>query len=211
MIGIFLQSLLIGYSGAIMPGALFTYTIEKSLKSGAKAGLLISIGHALLEFILVVLILLGVGKYLGTSPAQILIGLIGGIVMAFSGFIMIKDAYSGKVTTDIKSVSDRKNGNILIGGALISASNPYFIVWWGAVGLGLIMNAYNRFGLTGVAIFYLGHILADFTWYVFVSALISKTRNFINLKAQKIIIIVLGIFLIGFGISFIASSVKLIL
>lgn len=209
MIGIFLQSLLIGYSGAVMPGSLLTYTIEKSMKSGAKAGLMISVGHALLELVLVVLLFLGVGSYLGTTHAKILIGLIGGIILVFSGFSMIKDTYSKKVTIDIKSVPGNKKGNVLIGGALISASNPYFIVWWAAVGLGLIMNAYNIFGLIGIAIFYLGHILSDITWYVFVSAIIGKTRNFINLKVHKIIITILGIGLIGFGISFIVSSIKL--
>ena len=52
MVEIFLQSLLIGYSGAMMPGSLLTYTLDKSIKSGPKAGLIISIGHALLEFFL---------------------------------------------------------------------------------------------------------------------------------------------------------------
>lgn len=209
MFGIFLQSMLIGYSGAIMPGSLLTYTLEKSMKSGAKAGLMISIGHALLELVLVVLLFLGVGKYLRTTPAQILIGSIGGIVLAFSGFSMIKDAYSGKITIDFKNVTDNKKGNVLIGGALISATNPYLIVWWAAIGLGLIMNSYSIFGLVGIAVFYLGHILSDITWYVFVAALIGKTRNFINLKVHKIIIVILGTVLIGFGISFIASSVRL--
>lgn len=210
MIQVFLQSMLIGYSGAIMPGSLLTYTLDKSIKSGTKAGLMISIGHALLELVLVILIFLGIGKYLGTPLTQLIIGILGGIVLFFFGFSMIKDIYLGKVSIDFKNKSDGKYGNLVIGGALISASNPYFIVWWTAVGLGLIMNAYNTFGMIGVVLFYLGHIMADFTWYVFVSALISKTRSFVNLKVYKIIITVLGISLIVFGASFLISSVKIL-
>lgn len=210
MIEVFLQSMLIGYSGAIMPGSLLAYTLDKSIKSGAKAGLMISIGHALLELVLVILIFLGIGKYLGTTLAQMAIGILGGTVLIFLGASMIKDIYTGKVTVDFKNESDGKFGNILIGGALISASNPYFIVWWAAVGLGLIMNAYNTFGLTGVVLFYFGHIMSDITWYVFVSTLVSKTRNFINLKVYKILITIFGIFLVAFGASFLISSVKII-
>lgn len=210
MIEVFLQSLLIGYSGAIMPGSLLTYTLNKSIKSGIKAGLMVSIGHALLELVLVMLLFLGVGKYLGTAAAQIAIGILGGIVLVLFGTSMIKDIYLGKVSIDFKNDPDGKYGNILIGGALISASNPYFIVWWVAVGLGLIMNAYNTFGLLGIIFFYIGHIMSDITWYMFISALISKTRKFINLKVYKIIIAFLGICLIAFGINFAASSAKMI-
>ncbi len=210
MVEVFLQSLLIGYSGAMMPGSLLTYTLDKSIKTGPKAGLIISIGHALLEFFLVILIFLGLGKYLGTPIAQLVIGLIGGIVLILFGASMIKDIYLGKISIDFKNNTNGKSGNMLISAALISASNPYFAVWWSAVGLGLIMNAYNMFGLIGVVLFYFGHIMADITWYVFISVLISKTRNFINLKAYKIIIALLGICLIGFGVSFIVSSIKIV-
>ncbi len=210
MLEIFIQSLLIGYSGAIMPGSLLTYTLDKSIKTGAKAGLMISIGHALLELILVILILLGIGQYLGTAFAQLIIGILGGIVLLFFGISMVKDSFLGKVSIDFTNEANIKSGNLVIGSALVSAANPYFIVWWAAIGLGLIMNSYNTFGLIGVSLFYLGHILSDFTWYTFISLLVSKTRTFINLKVYKVIIAILGFSLIGFGTSFLISSVKII-
>lgn len=192
-----------------MPGSLLTYTLDKSIKTGAKAGILISIGHALLELALVILIFLGVGKYLGTSVAQMIIGILGGLVLIFFGAGMVKDIAKGNISIDFNKPSDGKYGNIVVGGALISASNPYFIIWWAAVGLGLIMNAYNSFGIAGVVLFYTGHILSDFTWYCFISILISKTRTFINLKVYKIVIAVLGVCLVGFGLSFLIASVKI--
>jgi len=211
MIEVFFQSMLIGYSGAIMPGSLLTYTLEKSIKSGTKAGVMISIGHSLLELVLIILIFLGIGKYLGTPPVQLIIGMIGGIVLIFFGINMIRDTHLGKVSMDFANKqNEEKFKNILIGGALISASNPYFIFWWAAVGLGLIMNAYNTFGLKGVILFYLGHIMSDITWYVFISALVSKSKKFINLRIYKIKIAVLGICLIGFGVRFLISSANIL-
>ena len=73
-----------------MPGSLLTYTLDKSVSSGAKAGLMISIGHALLELVLVLLIFLGIGKYLGTTLAQLIIGLLGGIVLVYFGTKIIE-------------------------------------------------------------------------------------------------------------------------
>jgi len=210
LVEVFLQSLLIGYSGAIMPGSLLTYTLEKSIKSGTKAGLMASIGHALLELILVILIFLGIGNYLGTTTTQFITGILGGIVLILFGAGMLKDIYLGKISIDFNGEPDGKYGNILIGGALISASNPYFFVWWAAVGLGLIMNAYNTYGLLGIILFYTGHIMSDITWYVFISALVSKTRNFISLKIYKMVIAVLGLCLIGFGINFIVFAARIL-
>jgi threonine/homoserine/homoserine lactone efflux protein len=128
LFGIFIQSFLIGFSGAVMPGSLLTYTIERSMKSGAKAGLLISLGHALLELLLVILLLLGVGKYLGTTVAQIIIGFTGGIMLLFFGFGMLRDVFKGKITANFKNTSDSRNGSMMLSGALISIANPYFTV-----------------------------------------------------------------------------------
>jgi threonine/homoserine/homoserine lactone efflux protein len=209
-VDIFLQSFIIGFSGAMMPGSLLTYTIDKSMKSGPKAGLFVAFGHALLELVLVILLFLGIGKYLETPAVQTVIGGLGGSVLIFFGAGMIRDVARGRINIEMKESTASKSGGIVLGSALVSASNPYFSVWWAAVGLGLMMNAYNLLGLTGVLLFYTGHILSDFTWYTFVSFVIGKTRRFINMKVYKVIIIVLGAVLAAFGIGFLVSAVKMV-
>jgi threonine/homoserine/homoserine lactone efflux protein len=96
---------------------------------------------------------------------------------------------------------------MIVTGAVITASNPYFIFWWAVVGLGLIMSSYNALGILGVALFYIGHILSDITWYSFISVVVSKSRAFINQKVYRITIAILGVFLIGFGVSFLLNSI----
>jgi threonine/homoserine/homoserine lactone efflux protein len=211
MITIFLKSLLIAYSGAIMPGSVFTYTIDRSLRHGVKTGLLVSLGHALLELLLVGLIFIGLGKYLAADATSTGIGLIGGLVLGYLGFGMIRDVYLNRIRLDIDQQETDKQGNMFWAGMVLSATNPYFLIWWSAVGLALITSAYNSFGIIGIAIFYLGHIMGDISWYIFVSALVSKSRHLINIKAYKTIIIVLALCLIVFGVNFFAGSLRHIL
>jgi len=192
----------------MMPGSLLTYTIDRSMKSGPKAGLFVSIGHALLELVLVILLFAGLGKYLEAPAAQAVIGIIGGVVLVFFGASMIRDVLKGRINIEMKESSAAKSGNIILGSALVSASNPYFSLWWATVGLGLMMDASNHLGAAGVTLFYTGHILSDFSWYMFVSFIIGKTRKFINMKVYRIIIAVLGAVLIGFGIYFLAPAAK---
>ena len=211
MVSVFLQSLLIGYSGAMMPGSLLTYTIDRSIKSGAKSGPLIVIGHSLLELIIVVLIFAGAGRILATETAQIIIGFVGGLVLNIMGIGMVRDAVLNKITINTDNHSNHGKGSMIVAGAVISAANPYFIFWWAVIGLGLILSAYKAFGIIGIILFYIGHMIADMSWYSFISYIISRTRRFINLKIYKFFIIALGLCLCGFGINFIVSGFKYLL
>jgi len=205
---VFLQSMLIAYSGAAMPGSLLAYTIDRSLRQGGKTGLLVSLGHSFLEFFVVIFLLLGAANYMETVFAQTVIGIIGGVVLLFLGIGMIKSTFSKDFSINFSQQKDKKYGSLLLGGVFISASNPYFAIWWAAIGLGLVTSAYNSYGVPGAVVFYFGHITADITWYVFVSLLISKTRNFINIKVYRIIILVLGVFLVAMGIRFLIYTFK---
>ena len=203
MVQVFLQSMLIGYSGAMMPGSLLTYAINKSIKSGPYTGLLISIGHLLLELVIVIMLLTGTGSFLATDTAQMIIGVLGGLLLILLGINMIKDSYQNKISINLDAKVKNESKNLILGGFIISISNPYFVFWWAIIGLGLLLSSYTNFGVIGVIIFYIGHIIADVSWYSFISILISRTRKFINQRAYRIIIAILGFCLIGFGISFI--------
>lgn len=195
-----------------MPGSVFTYTVDRSLRHGIKAGVLVAAGHALLELLLVVLIFAGLGKYLVSEKVSIAIGLVGGIVLAYLGCQMIRDVYQNRITLEIGDDAQSGGaGGMFAAGIVLSATNPYFLIWWSAVGLALIMNSYQLLGVTGIAVFYVGHILGDISWYTLVAAMVSKTRHLLNQKIYKIIIVALTLCLIGFGASFLTGSIKDIL
>ncbi len=206
VIQVFFQSMFVAYSGAVMPGSLLAYTIDRSLRQGAKTGLLVSTGHAILELFVVSFLLLGASRFLNTTAAQTITAILGGIILLYLGAGMIRNALSKDLSVNFPGSKGKRTGNLLLGGALLSVSNPYFTIWWVAIGLGLVTSAYTLYGLTGVIVFYLGHIMADITWYVFVSIIISKTRNFISLKIYRAIILILGIFIIAFGTRFLVFA-----
>lgn len=206
MIGTFFQSLLIAYSGAVMPGPLLTYNINQSMRVGVRSGLLLITGHAILELATIALLFLGLGAFLSTNSAQIVIGVAGGTLLIIFGAVMVKDVIQGKAKLGMQEKGKEKSGSLVINGIVISAMNPYFIIWWTVVGLGLMITAFNAYGIAGIAVFFAGHILADFSWYILISLLVSRTRKLINEKAYKIIVIILALVLVGFGVSFIMSA-----
>lgn len=201
MLVIFLTALAVAFSGAMMPGPLLTYTIRQSLNTGPHSGFIIIAGHAILEIILIALIFLGFDIILQSNSAQITIGIIGGILLIYMGFDMIFNSLKNKLKIELE-YDKSSTSSMLLSGILISAANPYFLLWWAIIGLGFLIQAYKALGIIGVFTFYVGHILADFIWYSLISLVVGKTRKFIKEKLYRIIIVALGCLLIFFGGSF---------
>ena len=82
---LFLASvMLISLSGVLMPGPLFAITLTKSARSKS-AGALIAVGHGIVEFPLMFLILFLISQFEIPSSVQVAVGLIGGLMMIFMG------------------------------------------------------------------------------------------------------------------------------
>ena len=206
MIMLYLSALTLGFSGAMMPGPLLTYTIKQSLNKGPFSGIIITIGHAILEMLLIALIFLGFNIVLQSDIAQKIIGIVGGLMLLYMGADMLWSSYKNKIKIELDGgKTDSKN--MVLSGLLISAANPYFLLWWAIVGLGFLLDAYKVFGVAGVVLFYLGHVSADFIWYGAISAIIGKTRKFIGQNLYRIIIALLGCVLIYFGGSFVFKAI----
>lgn len=193
-----------------MPGSLLTYTIRKALSSGPRAGFIIIIGHALLELLLIIVIFLGFNIVLQSKPAQIAIGIIGGLLLAYMGIDMILGSLKNKISVNTGS-NKTSSGSMVVSGLVLSATNPYFLLWWAIVGLGFITQSYASYGATGVTVYYFGHITADIIWYGLVSIIVGTTRKFIREKPYRIIITVLGCLLIFFGLKFVYGAVSSLL
>jgi threonine/homoserine/homoserine lactone efflux protein len=126
------------------------------------------------------------------------------------GASMIRDVTLGKAKLDMQAQGKGKIGGLILNGIIISVMNPYFVIWWAAVGLGLIMSAYNAYGIAGIILFYFGHILSDFTWYFGVSLLCDRVGRFIGGKAYRMVIGALGSMLGFFAVKFILDGISLL-
>lgn len=208
MTAIFLSALVVAFSGAMMPGPLLTYTVKQSLNTGPYAGFTIIAGHALLELVLVILIFMGFGTILQSGTAQVSIGIVGGLLLIYMGLQMICSSVKNKIKIS-PGKHNSGTGNMFLAGVAISVANPYFLLWWAIIGLGFLLQAYQSFAITGVIIFYLGHVLADFIWYGLLSVILGKTRQFIQNKPYRFIIAFLGGILIFFGSSFFYKAILL--
>jgi len=202
---IFAASFTLALSGALMPGPLFTITISESARLGFKAGPLLMIGHALLELLLVVAVIQGLGTYLRLPSVLGVIALLGGLLLLYMGTDMVRSAGKLSLRSQLPAVDVRYGRHPILLGILGSLSNPYWVLWWATIGLGYLVTA-MEFGYTGVAVFFMGHIAADFAWYSLISLGISRGKTLLKDTGYQHLIRVCGVFLFCFGGWFLISA-----
>jgi threonine/homoserine/homoserine lactone efflux protein len=199
---IFIISFTIALSGALSPGPLLTTTIYESSRSGFKSGPLLILGHALSELLMLVIILFGLSRFIHNPWVLKIISLAGVIILFYFGL---------KILFTLPRISlGLKNGgadseNLILTGITMSIANPYWTIWWLTIGLGLLLAAKKQ-GLLAVGIFFLGHILADLSWYSLISLAVCKGRRFISERIYKGMLASCGLLLIGFAIWFALRS-----
>ncbi|MBF7083459.1 LysE family transporter [Desulfallas sp. Bu1-1] len=211
---IFWTALLVGFSGAMMPGPLLTMTIGETARRGFAAGLLLVLGHAILEITLVGLLVLGAAEFLASGRVHTAIAVVGGAFLVFMGWSMYRDAVKGRVSLQLENNNNKEeSGNEKVpaglhpvpAGILISLSNPYWSLWWATVGLTYITTSMAR-GVSGLVAFLSGHLLADLLWYGAVSGAVAGGRRFMSQAVYRGLIVACGIFLVGLGAYFVYSG-----
>lgn len=202
---LFITAFFIGFSGALIPGPLLTVNISESYHRGVKSGPLLILGHGILEVVLVIGLTLGLGALLVRPLFQSCIALAGGVILLWMGWSMARDAYKGGKILEFGAQGGNRGMPLLLAGVIVSAFNPYWLLWWATIGLTYVTLAMQK-GMAGLTVFLSGHLLADFLWYTAVSLAVVSGKRFISEKGYRILLVVCGAFLLGTALYFIWSG-----
>ena len=190
----------ISLSGVMAPGPITAAAVAMGTKS-QYAGLLIAIGHGIIEFPLMVLIIFGMDKFLKSTKAKMIIGLVGG---AFLLFMAIQMLMTLGVTNNPQTTT--MNSSPVLTGVILSAGNPYFLLWWATVGLRLATDA-SRLGILAFILFAVVHWLCDFIWLGALSWASFKGTGLFGSGGQLILLVICSFVLFVFGLYFIYKAV----
>jgi len=192
--------IVISASGVMSPGPLFAANVSYGLREGVRAGFKMAVGHTIVELPLVILLGIGVFSLESFPEFRTIISIFGAVTLFVFAAIQIRTTFRKKELV----LSNPKHGP-LIAGILLSALNPFFIIWWLAIGFKLISDAMLMWSFAGILIVFGLHIWMDFAWLGTVSFLASKSSKILSNKNYKILMIGLSLMLIYFGITFLAD------
>ncbi len=188
--------IVISASEVMAPGPLFAANIAHGIRGGARSGIKMAIGHTIVELPLVILLGIGVFSLELFPEFRTIISIFGAITLFVFAAMQIKTIFRNKETT-----TNLKQGPF-VSGILLSALNPFFIIWWLTIGFKLISDAMLIWAFSGILILFILHIWMDFAWLGAISYLASKSSKILSNKNYKIIMIGLSVMLVYFGITF---------
>ncbi|MGE5553641.1 MAG: LysE family transporter [Betaproteobacteria bacterium] len=192
---LFMSALVLGFSGAMPPGSLLSLVVAQTVQQGFWAGPLLITGHALLEAAMVVGLTLGLSALLRRKGVAGTIGLLGGAFLFWMGVMLLVDAPRASLATQAEVGAALSAGKLVSWGALTSATNPYWVMWWAFAGATCVASA-GEHGVAGLSAFFSGHILADYLWYALVSAAVAAGRQVMPVWLYRGLLGLCGAFLL---------------
>ena len=199
------NAVLISLSGVMAPGAMTAATVARGTRT-RWAGALISVGHGIVEMPLIFILMLGAYFIFEMPLVKIIIGIAGGGFLLWMGCGMLR-----QLTRPQTAQSGQFKSGLITTGILLSATNPYFLLWWATVGLNLAIGA-KELGIWALVLFAIVHWLCDVVWLSILSWVAFYTNKGAGLFSRRFeqgILIFCGIALLLFGVKFIVDAVRL--
>jgi threonine/homoserine/homoserine lactone efflux protein len=206
-VDVFVISFLLAVPAGLSPGPLTTTVVALGARQGVRVGPLVTHGHALTEFLMVLALALGFGSLMGRPVVAGLIGLVGGALMLFMGLSLVWGIWRGTISLP-RAVEVRPAvgaGSMFVLGVVASVSSPFWFGWWVGVAGPCVVEA-RRLGWAVVMLFFLGHIIVDYGWQSFLAGVVGSGRRWINDTSYRVLLGAASLFLLYIGLMFLLRA-----
>ena len=195
------KAVVISLSGVMAPGPMTAAALATGTRS-RHAGAGIAVGHGVVEFPLMLLIMSGLSTPLASQGVRVGIGLAGGVFLVFMGVQMLRNLRANKdPATQYAGRGPFWTGIILSGG------NPYFLFWWATVGLALASQA-AELGVLAFGLFAIAHWLCDLVWLEALSLASFKGSKLLGDRNRRIVLALCALALLFFAVMFIHDAAR---
>ena len=204
---VYLFSFSMAIGAVLTPGPVTTAIISQAARLGWKTGVLVSIGHAVIELVMVVLITLGLSSVLGSPAAQIIIAILGGLLLLYMSFTMFNDVFKGRTVLPAKEegATDTSPARLMGLGVLTSLSNPFWYAWWMTAAAVFLLQAKSVSWMIVVGFFF-GHVSADFLWNMILSSIVGVGGKLITDKVYAGLVSICAAYLVYLAVTFLITG-----
>ncbi|MBW8038421.1 MAG: hypothetical protein FVQ85_00280 [Planctomycetes bacterium] len=189
----------VSLTGVMAPGPITAAAIAMGARNRF-AGALMAVGHGIVEFPLMILIILGMDKILKSASTKIVIGFAGGLFLMIMAVRMLISLRS----SEQQEVKVTRSGPV-VAGIVLSGGNPFFLIWWASIGLNLAISA-TGFGIWAFVLFAIVHWLCDLIWFSLLSWASFKGSVLLGPRNQNIVLLICSAALLVFGLFFIYNA-----
>lgn len=201
----YIESLLLGFSLAAIPGPIFFEVFRRTLTKGFWSGALLSVGEFLANFSILMLTFFGIQSFLLYKPVKLVLFLLGSAILIWIGITAYRIKKEDIEKASKKSVS--KNNSIIVGFGLAIASPLAIAVWISIGGAYLAQYTSKLLSLINIFLLAFGVMLFFFT----LASIIHFARHKISTKYILWFSKIFGIVLIGYSLYFLYQFIILLM
>jgi len=206
---VFAAAFAVGLSGALMPGPLAIVTLNHAARTGWLAGVLTASSHALLELLMVLGLMLGLGQVLRRRRIAGTMALAGGAVLIWMAWGMVTTAPTAALPSPAAAQAGLELSlSAPLSGIVATLSNPYWFVWWVSVGATQLAWAQSQ-TRGGMLTFWSGHVLSDLLWLTLLSVAVSTGRHILTEGLYRGLLYAMGAGIGLLGLFFALSAHRL--
>lgn len=198
-ISILVSYIFLGLSLAAPIGPVNSARLDKGIKNGFWHAWIVGAGSMMADAIFMLFVYLGMVNFLDIPFVQIFLWLFGGFILIYSGIESILGVNKVNLTITRKKDSLTK---CFFTGFMMSITSPLSILFWLGI-YGSVLAKTIQVNGTSQLLVYSCMIFVGLTlWDVFVAGLTTGFRKFLNDTSLKVISIISGASLLGFGLYF---------
>ena len=192
----YLEGLKFGMLLQFAVGPMCLMVFNTAQNTGFLVALSLVIAIALVDAFYILLASLGASKLLGNKKVEKIVKIIGSLVLILFGLNIILNVFGINIIPGLNLKPN--SSSAFIQGIILTLSNPITIVFWGSVLTTKIIE--EKFEKKELAFFSVGLVSATLIFLTIVAVLGMILSNFIPDIISKILNIVVGLVIIGFGI-----------
>jgi threonine/homoserine/homoserine lactone efflux protein len=198
-LSVLLSYMLLGFTLAAPIGPVNSARLDKGIKNGFWHAWVVGVGSMIADGFFMLMVYLGMVHFLEIPIIQIFLWLFGAFVLIYTGV-------EGLVSVQSVTLADSRGKDSLFKcffiGFIMSITSPLSILFWLGI-YGSVLAKTAQVNGTELLLIYSSMIFLGLTlWDILVAALTTGFRRFLTISSLRLISIISGLSLIGFGLYF---------
>lgn len=196
----------LGLTLAAPMGPVNSARLDKGIKNGFWNAWSVGAGSMIADGIFMILIYMGMVRFLNMPEIQIFLWIFGSLVLIYSGVESIVTAEKVDIHATMRNKESLSRSFMV--GFMVSITSPLSILFWLGIYGSILAKTANSYGTSHLFIYSSMIFLGLALWDICVASLTTGLRRFLNDSMLKWISVISGASLIGFGIYFGIQGIK---
>ncbi|BCB05570.1 LysE family transporter [Bacillus sp. KH172YL63] len=197
---IFISYIVLGLSLSAPMGPINAAQLDKGIRFGFFHAWLVGVGGMVADGIFMLLIYFGVAQFIDTPAIKLLLWTFGFLILTYTGIESIQNA--GGITTKSDHHESETKGKAFRTGFFMAISNPLSIIFWLGIYGSILAHSASSYQTGQLFLYSMGIFLGITIWDVTMAGVATGARKLVSPRILRVISIISGLILMGFGIYF---------